>query len=364
MGKARLSKAIRRAVHPLSRHLNTTAHTLRHLFLEVTKKCDLKCIHCYNDCNDSPRTDELSTNQWLGFIDYLSKNFSKRNLFLEITGGEPLCREDLFDIFAKIKSAGFQYGMITNGFDLDQANITKAVDLGISNITVSLDGMEGSHERLRGVPGSFKRAVRSIELLSSSKIPSINVATCVYPGNLAELSYFLHLVRNAGVKRWRFFTMYPQGRAKQRPELILSNSQIRELIEWITATRTEFASSSFDIELGCEGYLPQVIDAGVRNDPYFCRSGINIGSVLSDGAITGCPNSLRSLVQGNIKNDDFKTVWTNGFDKFRNREWMKQGPCKTCVEWKKCLGSSLHLWDEEKNQPSRCHYTVFYMDDL
>jgi radical SAM protein with 4Fe4S-binding SPASM domain len=112
------------------------------------------------------------------------------------------------------------------------------------------------------------------------------------------------------------------------------------------------------MQFSCEGYLPQELDHQVRDELYFCRAGINIASVLCDGSISACPNITRSLVQGNIRTDDFAEVWKNRFVPFRNREWMRQGPCRQCDHFAQCQGNSLHLWDEEHNCTGQCTFQL------
>jgi hypothetical protein len=88
----------------------------------------------------------------------------------------------------------------------------------------------------------------------------------------------------------------------------------------------------------------------------FCRAGITIGSVLIDGSISACPNIDRSYVQGNIYQDDFLDVWENRFQPFRDRAWMKQGPCADCKVYKNCLGGAMHLHAKDKGEMMVCHY--------
>ncbi len=133
---------------------------------------------------------------------------------------------------------------------------------------------------------------------------------------------------------------------------------MKALLDWIAHQRRTTSRQKIVINLSCEGYLPKHIDEKVRDEPYFCRAGINIGSVLCDGSISACPNISRSFVQGNILTDDFRKVWEEKFEVFRKREWMKTAQCTLCPEWKRCLGNSMHLWDEEKKKTIFCYYTL------
>lgn len=162
-----------------------------------------------------------------------------------------------------------------------------------------------------------------------------------------------------GVKKWRIFSICPIGRAKENPELDLSNKQFRQVLDFIKANREEgIIMTSF----GCEGFLGDY-EATVRDGFFFCRAGINIASVLADGSVCACPNIDReSFVQGNIYQDDFIDIWNNRFDLMRNREWAKTGLCSNCKEFKWCKGNGIHLRDTKNNTVLRCHYKMITED--
>ncbi|MDD5308064.1 MAG: radical SAM protein [Deltaproteobacteria bacterium] len=363
MRRSRFSRALRRGLHPLYRSLETSVHPLRYLFLEVTRKCNLRCLHCGSDCGADPSGEELSTAQWLAFVDDLAVRFDPRRIFLVFTGGEPLCRAGIFDIMKRARDRGFAYGMVTNGFGLTAPHVRTLVDLGLMSATVSLDGGRESHDWLRGTRGSFERAMTAIRALCREDLRFFDVVTCVNPRNLTELPRVLDLLREAGVRAWRLFSIFPKGRARDNPELLLSCRQVKELLAWIGDTRRALEGSGFAVDFSCEGYLPPRVDRAVRSEPYFCRAGISIGSVLVDGSIAACPNIDRSLVQGSILRDDFKAVWDGRFEPFRVRDWMRTGPCTSCGQWSRCRGNSLHLWDGERGETALCHHRLFAVEE-
>ncbi|MCP4601725.1 MAG: radical SAM protein [Proteobacteria bacterium] len=358
MTTSNFARAVRRSLHPIYRSLETTVHPLRYLFLEITQKCNLKCLHCGSDCGKKPRPNELTTNEWIDFIDYLGVAYKKKKKpILVITGGEPFCHPELNIILKQIRNQGFTFGMVTNGFMLNESNVNKIVNLGISSITVSLDGLKKSHDWLRGKNGSFDRAVAGISLITREPIRFIDVVTCVNPRNLSELPQLLRLIQDNGIRRWRLFNIFPKGRASTNQDLFLLKDQLKATLDWIREMRPKLEATDFHLDFSCEGYLPRYLDSQVRDEPYFCRAGICIGSVLCDGDISACPNITRDLVQGNIRNDDFTTIWEQNFEHYRNRSWMKKGPCVKCDQWKRCQGNSLHLWDSDKQQTTLCYHS-------
>jgi radical SAM enzyme (rSAM/lipoprotein system) len=347
---------LRPLLYPVYRRLETIVHPLRYLFIEITQRCNLNCRHCGSDCSRETHLDELSTTEWLNFFGYLKDHTDTRKLVLVITGGEPFCHPQFDRILDGLKKNGLAWGMVTNGLALTRSNVERVVEHDISSVTVSLDGLQPSHDWLRGRAGSFAKAVSGLEYLSQIGLGLYDVVTCVHPGNIEELPKVHKLLEELNVPGWRLFSIFPKGRARKNKELLLDREGFRRLLDFIRVTRTEANSNSMAVNLSCEGYLPGNIDHLVRDEPYFCRAGISIGSVLCDGAISACPNISRSLVQGNIRSHDFVDVWENRFQPFRDRNWMKKGPCVDCNQWKRCLGNSMHLWDEELGHTALCTY--------
>ena len=346
-------------LHPLHKWVETAFHSLRYLFLEITARCNLNCRHCGSDCKKNESPDSLTVDQWKQAIDQIADRYDPADVFLVITGGEPLCHPQLSQILSHIRKRQFPYGLVSNGYSLTQEKLDALLKLNIASMTISLDGMQPHHDWLRRREGSFDRAMAAIEMLAKSDIPIFDVVTCAHPRMLNDLSGMEALLREKGVYRWRLFSIFPRGRARLNSELILNPSQLRFLLSYISNRRRQLQSTPFQLDFCCEGFLPTRLDVRVRTEPYFCRAGINIGSILNDGAIAACPNISRTLNQGNILTDDFKSVWEGRFAPFRNRSWMKTGPCERCPHWKQCLGNSLHLRDDVTPHTCICHTAAF-----
>ena len=105
---------------------------------------------------------------------------------------------------------------------------------------------------------------------------------------------------------------------------------------------------------GCEGFLGDY-ESRVRDNPFFCRAGINIGSILVDGSISACPDLRDRFIQGNIYTDNFAEVWQNRYQIMRDRSWTKTGICKDCEFFCHCEGNGLHLRNAETNEVAFCH---------
>ncbi len=345
---------LRNILHPLYRRLETRVHPLRYLFCEITHRCNLACRHCGSDCGRDAQLDELTTEEWLAFFDALPRKVDSKRLLVVITGGEPLCHPKLNRLLERLYDKRLAWGMVTNAWSLSPRRVAALVERGCSTVTVSLDGLRERHDWLRGRAGSFDRAVRGIGLLARAGLPFFDVVSCVHPGNVDELPAVLGLLKRLRVPQWRLFCIFPKGRARDERELLLDPAGFAKLLAFIRTQRADPSNAAISIQFSCEGYLPPALDRQVRDEPYFCRAGISIGSVLCDGAIAACPNISRALVQGNIRTDDFGQVWQERFAPFRDRGWMRTGPCQDCSHFGRCQGNSLHLWDAEAGQTGLC----------
>ncbi|MCX7025601.1 MAG: radical SAM protein [Spirochaetes bacterium] len=326
---------------------------LRYLFLEVTKRCNLSCRHCGSDCSSKRPDGELSAAEWITVVDDVRHDFGPGVVFV-ISGGEPLVFEGLFPLLGHIKSLGMRAGMVTNGFSLDERVIAGLESVGLYSITISLDGPEIPHTALRRHPDSWRRAIKALRLVAGSSIPVHDAVTCVFPANVDRLEETGELLASLGVKSWRMFRIFPKGRAAAEPELCLSIGQTRDMLDFIRDARPRFAKKGLNLSYSCELFLPFDLDLRVRREPFFCRSGINIASVLSDGRISGCSNNADDFIEGDIRLESLRTVWEREFSAFRERTQLKRGPCAACRHWSDCSGGPMHLRRRNDSGPDFC----------
>ena len=328
----------------------TAIHELNYLFWECTSRCNLSCLHCGSDCSKDASFPDMPLIDFLKAIDSIptpAKNFT-----VVLTGGEPLMRNDIEIIGREIRKRGMRWGMVTNGYLYTAAKHNALLNAGLGALTVSLDGLEESHNWLRNSKLGFSKTDKAIDLAVSSARLNFDVVTCVNQRNFNELDVVYNYLKTKQVKAWRLFTIIPIGRAKNNPELLLDNNQFKGLLDFIVEKRK---LNEMDVKFSCEGYVGDY-EAKVRDGVFFCRAGINIGSILIDGTISACPNIDRSFSQGNIYSDNFYEVWQTKYQAFRNRNWTKKGQCENCGEYKNCQGSGMHLWHGNKENVLECHY--------
>lgn len=327
----------------------TSRHELNYLFWECTTRCNLNCRHCGSDClkdssfNDMPLTDFLSA---LDTIKIIPPNFT-----VVLTGGEPLLRKDIEICGREIRKRNMKWSMVSNGYLYTEEKHISLLNSGLGALTISLDGLKDSHNWLRNNKNSFDTVDRAIQLAASSSRLNFDVVTCVNKRNFHELERIKEYLIERKVKAWRLFTIIPIGRAKNNPEMFLNDWEFKKLMDFISHARL---FNEIDVKFSCEGFVGKY-EWKTRDSGFFCRAGINIGSILIDGSISACPNIDRSFSQGNIYTDNFYEVWENKYQPFRNRIWTKVGQCKDCKNYSECNGNGFHYWHGEKNNVLVCH---------
>jgi radical SAM enzyme (rSAM/lipoprotein system) len=330
----------------------TCLHDLTYLFWECTLRCNLHCLHCGSDCTADNAAPDMPFEDFLKAILPLKKAYKSDSITVAITGGEPLLRKDLPECGRMLRENGFRWGIVTNGYGYTSDVHGRLLAAGMGSITVSLDGLEPTHNWLRANDQSFQRAVNALSLITPSKRLNYDVVTCVNQRNIHELESLKEFLISRQVKAWRLFTISPIGRAAHNDELRLTPQQLKRLMDFIVLARTD---DRIKVTFSCEAYLGGY-ERKVRDAYFFCRAGIQIASVLIDGSIAACPNINRSFIQGNIYRDNFLDVWDNRFEVMRNRRWTKTGICKDCDAYKNCNGGALHLWDEKRDEIKTCIY--------
>jgi radical SAM enzyme (rSAM/lipoprotein system) len=306
-------------------------------------------LHCGSDCSKDHSAEDMPLSDFLSALDTIKAK--PENFIVVLTGGEPHLRPDIESCGREIRKRGARWGLVTNGYLYSKQKHIALLNAGLGALTISLDGLENTHNWLRNKKDSFSKVDQAIELSASSLRLNFDVVTCVNSRNISELSAIYQYLILKKVKAWRLFTIVPIGRAKDNPELFLTDLQFKELMDFISEKRKQ---KSIDVKFSCEGYVGPY-ESKVRDQPFFCRAGINIGSVLIDGSISACPNIERSFSQGNIYHDNFAEIWETNYQVFRDRSWTRRGQCTQCSDYSYCQGNGLHNWHENKENVLICH---------
>jgi radical SAM enzyme (rSAM/lipoprotein system) len=314
-------------------------HQLRYLFWECTLRCNLNCVHCGSDCTSSVNQSDMPLEDFLSTAQSIALRTDPRKITVVITGGEPLLRSDLETCGRRLRELGFRWGIVSNGMAYTPQRHASLLRAGMGALTISLDGLANWHNWLRNNNKMFDKAVAAIGLAAAVPRLNFDVVTCVHEGNIDDLWGLKELLISLNVKHWRLFTIASLGRAANQPELLPNTKMMRQLMDFIQDARAE---NRIHVQFSCEGFTG-TYEGKVRDGFFFCRAGINIGSVLVDGSISACPNIDRSFAQGSIYSASFMDVWEHEFTAMRNRRWMKIGRCASCADFGYCQGSGFHL---------------------
>lgn len=328
---------------------------LKQLFWETTLRCNAKCKHCGSRAGENINLkDELTTEEIKTALQSIANKYNASEILINVTGGEPLIRKDLFEVMEFANCLGYPWGMTTNGILINDEIILKMKKAGMTTISISLDGMEKSHDEFRGVKGSYSRIIENIKKLKKANFLNyLQITTVVNKLNINELEEMYIKMKELEINSWRIVNMDPIGRAEDNKNLALSNDDYKYLLNFIKEKRKK---SKFDITYGCTHFLGMKFEKEVRRNMFVCTTGFTIGSILYNGDIYVCPSVERrkELIQGNIRNDDFVDVWENKFKWFRDLDKFKCEECENCKDWKYCLGDSLGTWDFENKKPKLC----------
>lgn len=328
---------------------------LYNLFWETTLRCNAKCKHCGSRAGEEcSYKDELKTEEIENALQSIANKYDASKILLNITGGEPLVRKDLFEVMEFAQKLGYHWGMTTNAILINDDIIEKMKCTGMTTISISLDGLEESHDEFRGVKGSFVKIIENIKKLKEANFLNyLQITTVVNKLNIKELEEMYSKMKELQIDSWRIVNMDPIGRAQDNSELALNREEYIYLLDFIKEKKKK---SKFDVTYGCTHFIGMKYEREVRNHMFFCVTGFTTGSILYNGDIYVCPSVERrkELVQGNIRNDDFVDVWENKFKWFRDLDKLKCKECENCKDWKYCRGDSLDTWDFNNNRPKLC----------
>ena len=241
---------------------------LRLLFWESTIKCNLTCAHCRRVETDEASPSDMATDQAMGMIDQLAE-LGKGQGFMPVlvfSGGEPLCRDDIFDLIKHARKRKLQLALASNGTLIDEAVAEKIKNSGIQRVSISLDGATSEvHNKLRQLEGSFEGAIRGIGHLNKAGVPfQINVTITRH--NADQLDDVFALAENLGAVAVHLFMLVPVGCGEEfAVEDMLSAEEYEKMMERIAKLEV---SQDLQIKVTCGPHYERVVrQAGLRKEP-------------------------------------------------------------------------------------------------
>ena len=290
----------------------------------ITLRCPLKCAHCYVNAGEREADGVLSTEEAFGVIDQICQ-IGKPVVVL--SGGEPLMREDIFDIARYGIKKGLRMVMGTSGVLIDPASAILIREAGIKAVAISLDSKNPSvHDSFRGMHGGWDMAVQAIRNCRNEGI-SVQVNMSVVRPDINEVNAVIDLGTSLGVRDYQVFFPVPTGRAQE-----MEHGKPNEYETLIRQILKKYYNSSIKIRPTCAPQFRRIAeDLGIKNPSWGrgCIAGISYCRIYANGDVTPCPYLPFSA--GNVRNTPFSDIWNNSeiFAALRDPDRLT-GKCGNC----------------------------------
>ncbi len=296
---------------------------IENVSLEVTRSCNLRCKHCYNDSGVQKR-NELSFEEIKQLIDEL-ENTGVLNVML--TGGEPLLHPRLFDIIELIRLHSMSCMLFTNGTLLTKEVVT-ALKGRVLSVTVSIDGaVPETHDSFRGVPNSFEKTVKAVKMLKEAGIP-VRCSVCIHKGNLREVTDIVRLLEELKVNPDRMRPVSYTGRSEESA-VCVSPEEYGNVLEGLR--NYEEVRGHVKIE------LPSTLR--IKN----CGIGRRSIVIRSDGEVAPCPPFPDEVSLGNVRERTLAEIWNGSpfLNAARAVSVLESELCRECAHVSVCRGGCI-----------------------
>jgi Y-X(10)_GDL-associated radical SAM protein len=345
-------------------------HVPVHVVWEITLACDLKCQHCGSRAG-ARRDSELDTAECLGVIDALARLGTRE---VTLIGGEAYLRSDWLDLVRAIRAHGMFCAVQTGGRNLTDKRLEAAVAAGIQGVGVSIDGLAPLHDELRGVPGSFDKALDTVRRASALGV-AVSVNTQIGARTMADLPELMSVIADAGAKHWQIQLTVAMGNAVDNDAVLLQPHQLLELMPLLSRLYREAQERGLLLLTGNNiGYFGpyEHVWRGLGDEAIHwsgCAAGQNVIGLEADGSMKGCP-SLRTegYTGGNVREMSVEDIWNNAeaihFGRLRSVEDL-WGFCRTCYYADVCRGGCTWTADSLFGRPGNnpyCHHRALALD--
>jgi len=320
----------------------------------ITRKCNLKCIHCYAHAKNISFENELSTKEGKKLLDDLAQFGAPVILF---SGGEPTIRKDLPELAAYAVEKGMRAVISTNGTLISQKMARTLKEIGLSYVGISIDGMEEINDRFRGVKGAYKSALEGIENCKEAGI-KVGLRFTINKLNAAEIPAIFKLLEEMDIPRACFYHLVYAGRGADLIKDDLSHDETRYYVDMIM----DFTKKLHDkgkpkeiltVDNHADG--PYLYLRLLKEDPKRAEkvlellkmnegnsSGIGIGCISWDGEVYA-DQFWRHYSFGNIKKRPFSEIWKDTSEplmkKLKEKKKYVTGKCATCRWLDICAGN-------------------------
>lgn len=304
-----------------------------HVVWELTLACNLRCVHCGSRAG-RPRRDELTIDEIRTVVAGLAELGTRE---ISLIGGEAYLRRDWLEIIRAVADAGIRCGLQTGGRALTRAKIEAAVAAGLHAAGVSVDGTEEVHDRLRGVPGSYRQAMNAIgEFARAGITPGVNTQINRLSAPVLEETY--DAIYASGARLWQIQLTVPAGNAAEQTDLILQPWQVPDVYDTLAYLFEKGRKAGFRLFAGNNiGYFGphEHLWRTMTDEPAYwdgCGAAETGMAIEADGAVKGCPSLHKGdYGGGNVRDAPLGEIWAAMQESVRPKvKRPAWGYCGTC----------------------------------
>lgn len=297
----------------------------------LTKKCNLRCPHCYMEAG-RPEERELTTDECLALIDEMHALGTE---MLILTGGEPLLRKDIYAIARRATETGMWVVMGTNGVLITAQVAKKMVECGVKGVGISIDSIDPArHNGFRGGPKAWEYSVRALDICRAHGL-EVLVQTTVMEENYDEIPALLDFARERGAWSFNLYFLVKTGRGEQMHEL--SPARTETMLTDLVTMQGDYRPML--VRSKCAPQFKQIAYAMGRGglESGGCMAGTQYCRITPGGDVTPCP--YMTVVAGNVLDQSFTDIWKTSpvFQDLRDVNRLK-GRCGSCEFNELCGG--------------------------
>ncbi|MFU8768181.1 MAG: 12,18-didecarboxysiroheme deacetylase [Desulfotignum sp.] len=332
----------------------------------MTRRCNLKCVHCYARSEDISYDNELTREQALSMMVDLADFGVPVLLF---SGGEPLVHPRLVEYAQYAVSKGMRAVISTNGTLITKEKAIVLKQIGLSYVGISLDGLEQTHDRFRGVKGSFRRAMAAIENCQTAGI-KVGLRFTINKRNVQDIPGIFDLLEEKNIPRACFYHLVYSGRGSEIAKEDLTHEETRQVLDLIMERTRDLHDRNkpkeiLTVDNHADG--PYIYQRLLDEDPERAaevlellemnegnNSGRGIGCISWDGEVY--PDQFwREKSLGNIKDHPFSQIWTDESNEFlmklKEKKKHVKGRCAQCRWLDICSGNFRARAESVANDP-------------
>lgn len=329
---------------------------LRLVAWETTRNCNLSCIHCRAAATNGPYSGELDTNQAMTLLDGIA---AVGKPIVILTGGEPMLREDIFELAGYGTRLGLKMVMSPNGTRITAESAKKMAGSGIQRISISIDGATRDfHDQFRGVEGAFDAALSGIRYAKEAGI-SFQINTTITRTNLDQIPRILALAEELGAAAHHIFLLVPTGRGKYIVDQAIDANDYEATLNWFYDQRER---TPLQLKATCAPHYYRILRQRAKAEGKTISFATHGLDAVTRGCLAGtgfCFVSHRGVVQpcgytdvrcGDITAQSFGEVWEHSpvFATLRDFKQL-EGKCGICEYHAVCGGCRARAFEATGN---------------